>query len=73
MKKARSFSGFLNRDFRYGQGNETEPGTFLRGNGIQTHYFTGQEVVDLFTGFCAESTGYLFMADEGEGNGVCPF
>ncbi|MGB7788507.1 class I SAM-dependent methyltransferase [Methanoregula sp.] len=51
------FRDFSTRDFRYGQGKETGPGTFLRGNGIQTHYFTGREVVDLFTGFVAESTG----------------
>lgn len=51
------FRDFSTRDFRYGRGKETEPGTFLRGNGIQTHYFTEKEVVDLFTGFVAESTG----------------
>ena len=51
------FRDFSTRDFRYGQGKVTEPGTFLRGNGIQTHYFTEGEVVDLFTGFVAESTG----------------
>jgi ubiquinone/menaquinone biosynthesis C-methylase UbiE len=45
------FRDFSTRDFRFGRGEEIEPGTFLRGNGIRTHYFTGQEVVDLFAGF----------------------
>jgi ubiquinone/menaquinone biosynthesis C-methylase UbiE len=49
------FRDFSTRDFRYGQGTETEPGTFLRGTGIRTHYFTLQEVTSLFTGFHAET------------------
>ncbi|MGA2918524.1 class I SAM-dependent methyltransferase [Methanoregula sp.] len=49
------FRDFSTHDFRYGRGRETEPGTFLRGTGIQTHYFTVLEVVDLFKGFVAES------------------
>jgi ubiquinone/menaquinone biosynthesis C-methylase UbiE len=49
------FRDFSTRDFRYGQGRETEPGTFLRGNGIRTHYFTMTEVTCLFTGFLTES------------------
>jgi ubiquinone/menaquinone biosynthesis C-methylase UbiE len=49
------FRDFSTRDFRYGQGTETEPGTFLRGTGIRTHYFTLQEVSGLFTGFHAET------------------
>jgi ubiquinone/menaquinone biosynthesis C-methylase UbiE len=44
------FCDFSIRDFRYGTGRETEPGTFVRGNGIATHYFSEEEVWDLFTG-----------------------
>jgi SAM-dependent methyltransferase len=51
------FRDFSVGDFRFGRGRETEPGTFLRGNGIRTHYFTQAEVTELFTGFRAESTG----------------
>jgi ubiquinone/menaquinone biosynthesis C-methylase UbiE len=43
----REFSRF---DFRSGSGSLTEEGTRLRGDGIWTHYFTEQEVVDLFPG-----------------------
>jgi SAM-dependent methyltransferase len=42
------FSGFSVGDFRAGTGSETEPGTFERKNGIATHYFTGDEVRELF-------------------------
>ena len=49
------FRDFSMLDFRYGRGKEIEPGTFLRGTGIRTHYFSGKEVLDLFTGFVAES------------------
>jgi MPBQ/MSBQ methyltransferase len=45
-----SFCDFSCRDFRYGRGRTTEPGTFLRGNGIATHYFTVQEVTGLLYG-----------------------
>lgn len=45
------FCDFSTHDFRFGAGRETEPGTFLRGNGIQTHYFTEGEVTDLFPEF----------------------
>ncbi len=44
------FCDFSTRDFRFGSGRETEPGTFLRGNAILTHYFTETEVRDLFPG-----------------------
>jgi ubiquinone/menaquinone biosynthesis C-methylase UbiE len=44
------FCDFSIRDFRYGTGRETEPGTFVRGNGIATHYFSEDEVRDLFNG-----------------------
>ncbi|MCQ8894378.1 MAG: class I SAM-dependent methyltransferase [Methanolinea sp.] len=36
-------------DFRAGRGEEIEEGTFLRGSGIFTHYFTGEEVRELFS------------------------
>ena len=42
------FSGFEVGDFRAGTGSEAEPGTFVRKNGIATHYFTGEEVRELF-------------------------
>jgi ubiquinone/menaquinone biosynthesis C-methylase UbiE len=42
------FRGFSSRDFRFGKGDETEPGTFRRGNGIITHYFLDDEVPGLF-------------------------
>lgn len=45
------FSDFSVRDFRYGTGQETEPGTFVRGTGIATHYFSWDDVQDLFSGF----------------------
>ena len=44
------FCDFSTRDFRCGSGQETEPGTFVRGNGIATHYFSEDEVRDLFMG-----------------------
>ena len=45
------FSGFSTEDFRAGNGIEQEPGTFVRKNGISTHYFTETEVRDLFAGY----------------------
>jgi SAM-dependent methyltransferase len=45
------FSGFSAEDFRAGTGSETEPGTFVRKNGIATHYFTEDEVQELFCAF----------------------
>ncbi len=44
------FSGFSPEDFRAGTGCETEPGTFIRKNGIATHYFSEDEVLALFRG-----------------------
>jgi len=41
---------FDHDDFRYGKGEETEGATFLRGNGIMTHYFEKGEVQTLFDG-----------------------
>jgi len=42
-------------DMRAGQGKEVEPGTFLRGQGTVTHYFSGEEVEELFSGLEASS------------------
>lgn len=47
------FTEFSRDDFRYGKGKETEAGTFLRGTGIATHYFTEPEVSGLFSAFAA--------------------
>jgi SAM-dependent methyltransferase len=49
------FRDFSTADFRYGHGEETEPGTFLRKNGIATHYFRDTEVGDLFAGLGVRS------------------
>jgi SAM-dependent methyltransferase len=49
------FRDFSAEDFRSGRGKETEPGTFLRNNGITTHYFTSEEVHTLFTGLAVRS------------------
>jgi cyclopropane fatty-acyl-phospholipid synthase-like methyltransferase len=37
-------------DMRYGKGEEVEPSSFLRGDGIMTHYFQEGEVGALFPG-----------------------
>jgi MPBQ/MSBQ methyltransferase len=42
------FSDFSTGDFRFGSGSETETATFRRGTGITTHYFSREEVLDLF-------------------------
>jgi SAM-dependent methyltransferase len=42
------FRDFCDQDMRSGQGEEVEAGTFRRGSGILTHYFTEKEVVELF-------------------------
>ncbi len=44
------FCEFSSGDFRFGKGFETEEATFRRGTGILTHYFSEQEVADLFSG-----------------------
>jgi SAM-dependent methyltransferase len=44
------FCEFSVHDFRFGKGYETEEATFRRGNNIITHYFSEQEVLDLFSG-----------------------
>ena len=45
------FSDFSVNDFRLGKGSEIEPSTFRRGAGIITHYFTREEVLNLFSKF----------------------
>jgi ubiquinone/menaquinone biosynthesis C-methylase UbiE len=42
------FRDFGVDDMRAGQGMEVEPGTFRRGRGVITHYFTKEEVDSLF-------------------------
>lgn len=44
------FRDFCDQDMRVGQGIEVEPRTFRRGSGILTHYFTEDEVKELFCG-----------------------
>jgi ubiquinone/menaquinone biosynthesis C-methylase UbiE len=44
------FCEFSTDDFRFGNGYEAEEATFRRGTNIITHYFSEQEVVDLFSG-----------------------
>jgi SAM-dependent methyltransferase len=43
------FRGFSTGDFRAGTGTLIEPGTWIRGDGIPTHYFTLAEVISLFS------------------------
>ncbi len=42
------FREFGAEDMRAGRGEEVEPGTFQRGSGVITHYFTEEEVANLF-------------------------
>ncbi len=49
------FRDFSTTDFRFGRGEEIGPGTFLRKNGIATHYFTEGEVRDLFASLSMRS------------------
>jgi SAM-dependent methyltransferase len=44
------FCDFTLKDFRFGKGDIIEEGTFRRGNGIITHYFTKEESMVLFSG-----------------------
>jgi ubiquinone/menaquinone biosynthesis C-methylase UbiE len=46
-----SFTGFSTADFRAGEGTEVEKNTYLRKNGILTHFFSEQEVQNLFRPF----------------------
>ena len=43
------FRDFGVEDMRAGMGEEVEPGTFRRGQGVTTHYFTEDEAADLFS------------------------
>ena len=43
------FRDFGAEDMRAGVGEEVEPGTFMRGQGVTTHYFTEYEAEDLFS------------------------
>jgi ubiquinone/menaquinone biosynthesis C-methylase UbiE len=42
------FRDFSTQDFRFGRGLEIEAGSFQRGNGILTHYFSRDEIISLF-------------------------
>jgi ubiquinone/menaquinone biosynthesis C-methylase UbiE len=42
------FREFGAEDMRASKGEEVEPGTFRRGGGVITHYFTEEEVAGLF-------------------------
>ncbi|ACL17086.1 class I SAM-dependent methyltransferase [Methanosphaerula palustris] len=44
------FRGFSCEDLRAGKGARVEEDTYLRGNGILTHYFMEEEVASLFSG-----------------------
>lgn len=48
-------------DFRCGKGEEVEPLTFRRGFGIETHYFTADEMTRL-----AEAAGFVVSAPQPE-------
>lgn len=45
-------SVFGKDDFRFGKGDVGEPGSFLRGDGIMTHYFTCDELCGYFSAGC---------------------
>ena len=45
------FRGFSREDMRCGKGTATEPGTFVRGDGILTHYFSEEETREMFREF----------------------
>lgn len=51
------FRDFAAEDMRAGQGEEVETGTFRRGSGILTHYFSESEVGKLFCGLRPVSIG----------------
>ena len=42
------FKDFSRNDCRYGKGTEVEPSSFLRGDGVVTHYFEPEEPLSLF-------------------------
>jgi len=43
------FSGFSRFDLRYARGMMVEEASYMRGNGIVTHYFSRDEIVGLFS------------------------
>jgi ubiquinone/menaquinone biosynthesis C-methylase UbiE len=45
-----SFKGFSVKDMRAGKGEEVEENTYQRGNGLLYHYFSVDEVMELFAG-----------------------
>lgn len=49
------FREFGAEDMRAGQGEEVESGTFRRGEGMLTHYFTEAEALQLFCDFKVQS------------------
>ncbi len=49
------FRGFSCEDLRAGKGTPVEEQTFLRGNGIMTHYFCEKEVASLFSDMIQKS------------------
>jgi MPBQ/MSBQ methyltransferase len=51
------FRGFSVEDMRFGSGKAKEDNTFSRGGGILTHYFTEDEVEDLFSCLVPVSIG----------------
>lgn len=51
------FREFSRGDIRAGSGLETEPYTYLKGDGISTHYFTEEEVAGLFPDLFPVSIG----------------
>ena len=52
------FCGFSTRDLRHGIGENVEDGTFRRGNGIITHYFSREDAIALFSSLTAVSVVY---------------
>lgn len=42
---------FSSDDMRFGGGDEIEPNTFVKGTGIFCHFFTREELLDLFSAF----------------------
>ncbi len=52
--------GFGKGDLRFGEGDEVEDSSFMRGNGILTHYFQEGELLALFEGLePVQETGIL--------------